>query len=122
MHTASQRNEIWYKLCEKYSKSSRLLPREVKTRWGSFDQLLIVAVEYRNVLDEFMETDYSVFPDGFWDFCALISKYVTKPLRDMTEVAINDSSSNSMTVSLLYYAISKLEDGLLKISANLPGH
>ena len=117
MHTASQRTEIWYKLCEKYSKSPRLLPREVITRWGSFNQLLIVAVEYRNVLDEFVETDYSVFPDGFWDFCALISKYVTKPLRDITEVAINDSSSNSMTVSLLYYAISRLEDGLLKISA-----
>ena len=59
-----------------------------------------------------------VFPDGFWDFCALISKYITKPLRDITEVAINQNSSNSMTVCLLYYAISKLEDGLLKMPAN----
>lgn len=74
-------------------ESPRLLSREVRTRWGSFDQLLILTVKYRVVLDKFMMIEDYGFPKWFWHFCALISKYTTKPLREITAVAIKDSGS-----------------------------
>ena len=119
MHTSSQRNKRWYELCVEHGKRTRLLPREVKTRWASFDQLLVLAVEYKDVLDDFMASEDYGFPKGFWEFCAMISKYTTKPLREITEVAMKDTSLSAMSVCLLYYAIQKLEDGLLKMSAKL---
>ena len=119
MHTSSQRNKRWYELCVEQGKRTGLLPREVKTRWASFDQLLILAVEYRDALDDFMASEDYAFPKGFWDFCVLISKYTIKPLIEITEVAIKNTSLKTMSICLLYHAIQKLEDGLFRMSAKL---
>ena len=117
MHSSPQLFNRWYELCKKHNKDLRLLPREVKTRWGVFDQLLGDAVEFGEVLEEFVRTSrLGNFAFGFWHFCFLFRTCITKPLRQLTDAVCTDNSLNAMHISMMYWAITSLESGIVNLS------
>lgn len=56
MHSSPQQVKNWHKLCQKHNKDLELLPKDVKTQLGLFDQLLMDAVRLKDVLKEFVTT------------------------------------------------------------------
>ncbi|KAJ6489930.1 hypothetical protein C8R45DRAFT_763643, partial [Mycena sanguinolenta] len=43
----------WLKTCDKNGMSCRLIPRDVRTRWNSLYDMLVVALQYRKVINDF---------------------------------------------------------------------
>ena len=46
------RNTAWREACLAYSLHARLIPRDVKTRWNSTYDMLKIALEYCEVVDD----------------------------------------------------------------------
>ncbi|KAJ7736795.1 hypothetical protein B0H14DRAFT_2303136, partial [Mycena olivaceomarginata] len=41
----------WRKACESHDKRTRLIPRDVRTCWSSLYNMLVVAIEYHEVVN-----------------------------------------------------------------------
>ncbi|KAF8183281.1 hypothetical protein K438DRAFT_1452140, partial [Mycena galopus ATCC 62051] len=42
----------WRKACEVHGHRVRLIPRDVRTRWNSLYDMLVIAVEYKEVIND----------------------------------------------------------------------
>ncbi|KAF8137852.1 hypothetical protein K438DRAFT_1486444, partial [Mycena galopus ATCC 62051] len=43
----------WLKKCEDHGMGRRLIPRDVRTRWNSLYDMLVVAIMYKKVINDF---------------------------------------------------------------------
>ncbi|KAJ7667244.1 hypothetical protein B0H17DRAFT_839928, partial [Mycena rosella] len=51
VHSTTIALPAWRKACETHNKRIRLIPRDVRTRWNSLYDMLVVALEYREVVN-----------------------------------------------------------------------
>ncbi|KAF8173555.1 hypothetical protein K438DRAFT_1469302, partial [Mycena galopus ATCC 62051] len=51
VHSTTIALPAWRKTCEAHNKRVRLIPRDVRTRWNSLYDMLVVTIEYREVVN-----------------------------------------------------------------------
>ncbi|KAJ7192443.1 hypothetical protein GGX14DRAFT_380169, partial [Mycena pura] len=51
VHSTTIALPAWRKACKEKGKSPRLIPRDVRTRWNSLYDMLVVATEYKEVVN-----------------------------------------------------------------------
>ncbi|KAJ7047957.1 hypothetical protein C8F04DRAFT_936363, partial [Mycena alexandri] len=108
----------WRKACKDHSMQSRLIPRDVCTRWNSLYDMLIVAIEYHEVVNSLTSDrtlslrDYEI-TDLEWD----ILDDMVYALKDATILFSADSKS---TIAHVLTTIDKI-DGLIT-SIIVPAH
>lgn len=75
---------------EAVNMNFKLLPTEVETRWGAFDELLRMSVIYQNAVTKYINDKSKgeiIIPMTYWAFVDMIRNHLFKPLRDMTAAA-----------------------------------
>ncbi|KAJ7501887.1 hypothetical protein B0H11DRAFT_1713272, partial [Mycena galericulata] len=108
VHSTTIALPAWQKACTTHKKRVRLIPRDVCTRWNSLYDMLVVAIEYREVVNN-LTSDCSLNLRGYeiadqeWD----ILDDMVYALKDATILFSADSKS---TIAHVLTTMDKVDD------------
>ncbi|KAJ7768982.1 hypothetical protein B0H16DRAFT_1307592, partial [Mycena metata] len=108
IHSTTIALPAWRKACKDHSIQSRLIPRDVRTRWNSLYDMLVVAIEYRQVVNSLTSDrtlnlrEYEI-SDLEWD----ILNDMVYVFKDATILFSTDSKS---TIAHVLTTMDKIDD------------
>ncbi|KAJ6512710.1 hypothetical protein C8R45DRAFT_812338, partial [Mycena sanguinolenta] len=108
IHSTTIALPAWRKACEEHGHRVRLIPRDVRTRWNSLYDMLVVAVEYKEVINDVTgNRDLNLRKYDLSNPEWLILEDMVYTLKDATVLF---SSDNKSTIANVLTTMDKIDD------------